>query len=272
MKIYQIIPLASILCTLPLFTSCDNDSGEETETTTESYTYSFESPLEFTSQGYWAEVYNTTLRSITVQPNLIFSHYAETQTYNGVDYKVWNGFCPSRAIDGADHSSDNWVDYQWSCAMKTANATAAGANGSMDYLLACWDVAESTTSIPDEPVCAFAFVGKTKPVSMMINNSNWGYWAMKNGTFANEPFTDKDWTRVIIHGLRNGVEVSNMEVYLARNGYILNEWMPVDLSGLGQVDVMYFQMESSATGQWGMNIPAYFCIDDLEVAITVPKL
>jgi hypothetical protein len=45
--------------------------------------------------------------------------------------------------------------------------------------------------------------------------------------------------------------------------YIIKEWKWVDLTSLGNVDSLVFAMSSSDVGQYGMNTPAYFCIDDL---------
>jgi len=44
--------------------------------------------------------------------------------------------------------------------------------------------------------------------------------------------------------------------------YILNEWIYVDLTVLGEVDSLQFSLTSSDTGAVGMNTPAYFCIDN----------
>ncbi|MBO4549163.1 MAG: DUF4465 domain-containing protein, partial [Bacteroidaceae bacterium] len=44
--------------------------------------------------------------------------------------------------------------------------------------------------------------------------------------------------------------------------YIINDWRYVDLSGLGAVAKLGFELSSSDTGEWGMNTPGYFCFDD----------
>ena len=46
---------------------------------------------------------------------------------------------------------------------------------------------------------------------------------------------------------------------------ILNTWKKVDLSELGYVTSIGFSVSSTDTGDWGMNTPAYFCIDKLTV-------
>jgi len=46
--------------------------------------------------------------------------------------------------------------------------------------------------------------------------------------------------------------------------YIIKDWAYVDLSKLGVFDTIFFNLESSDVGQFGMNTPAFFCIDNFE--------
>ncbi|HRN05039.1 MAG TPA: DUF4465 domain-containing protein, partial [Muribaculaceae bacterium] len=96
-----------------------------------------------------------------------------------------------------------------------------------------------------------------------IANTTWGYFAMKNGDTYSTPFGQDDYCNVIIYGRLRGVSVGSIKVPLAYKGKIFDSWIGVDLSGLGTVDELVFQMESSKTGKYGMNNPAYFCITDL---------
>lgn len=45
--------------------------------------------------------------------------------------------------------------------------------------------------------------------------------------------------------------------------YIVDTWEWVDISELGSVDSLTFRLSSSDTGIFGMNTPAYFCIDNV---------
>jgi hypothetical protein len=45
--------------------------------------------------------------------------------------------------------------------------------------------------------------------------------------------------------------------------YIVTDWKWVDLSVLGNTDSLVFELFSSDMGQFGMNTPAFFCMDDL---------
>jgi hypothetical protein len=43
----------------------------------------------------------------------------------------------------------------------------------------------------------------------------------------------------------------------------VDHWQWFDLSKLGEVASVKFTLSSSDVGQWGMNTPAYFCLDKL---------
>ena len=99
---------------------------------------------------------------------------------------------------------------------------------------------------------------------------------MQNGDFTAKKFggvsgNDPDYFRVIFSGWVNGVPSGTVTKYLADfrdsnnvNDYIVKDWEFVDLAGLGWgVDSMTYYLESSDTGAFGMNTPAYFCIDDI---------
>jgi hypothetical protein len=42
----------------------------------------------------------------------------------------------------------------------------------------------------------------------------------------------------------------------------VNTWEWLDLKSLGVVAALNFSMESTDMGDWGINTPAYFCLDD----------
>ena len=85
-------------------------------------------------------------------------------------------------------------------------------------------------------------------------------------------FTTGDWFKLIITGYKNEVETAKVEFYLAdfRAGKssIINKWTKVDLEKLNEVDKIKFTMESSDIGDYGMNTPAYACIDNIEFEAT----
>lgn len=115
-----------------------------------------------------------------------------------------------------------------------------------------------------------------------VNNSTYAYNAMRDGYFTAKKFggptgNDPDWFKITVKGYFNGqLKPDSVEYYLAdfrdtnnANDYIQKDWWFLSTQSLGNVDSMFFELSSSDTaGGFGMNTPAYFCMDNLEVLIS----
>jgi hypothetical protein len=260
MKIFKLLAVAALALG---FTSCNDDDDQ-----TKSYAYNFTFDLEsdqYNADGYWKDVYNTTVTEVPLSPAVTATHSASVSEWDGVEYKSWNGFCPSISTDNADHSADEegWTPYQWGAITTTRSSMYPG------YLLGFWNVYESKTDYVANPSCALNFTTPGTPVSIYVTNSAYGYYIMKNGSAFSHAFENTDWCKLYIKGVRGGAITGTITVYLAREGQILDEWLQVDLSGLGVVDQIYFQMESTDEGEWGMNNPAYFCLENLTMSYDI---
>ena len=84
--------------------------------------------------------------------------------------------------------------------------------------------------------------------------------------------SDPDYFKLLVWGMAKGEATDSVEFYLAdyrfdnaAEDYIIKTWQWVDLGSLGKVDSLMFGLESSDNGDWGMNTPAYFCLDNLMV-------
>ena len=99
-----------------------------------------------------------------------------------------------------------------------------------------------------------------------INNTAYAVTSMVNGDSFAKAFGPSDFFKLICIGVKDGAEVETKEVYLANNNQYIVDWTYVDLSELGEIDGLTFSMESSDSGDWGMNTPAYFCMDNFGAA------
>lgn len=85
-----------------------------------------------------------------------------------------------------------------------------------------------------------------------------------------------DFLKLKIYGYKGGTQVGQVDFYLCTRkadpenptyDYVMNDWVKVDLTGLGEVDKLSFEMESSdidvVTGK--MRTPAYFCLDGIRL-------
>jgi len=128
---------------------------------------------------------------------------------------------------------------------------------------------------------------------MYITNSTYAYLSMLDGDAFAKKFggltgDDPDFLLLTIKAYYNGyLSSDSVNFYLAdyrssanSEDYIVDEWTWVDLSSLGAVDSLTFALSSSDVGQFGMNTPAYFCIDNVfatdpltsAVEISLPQL
>ncbi|SMF94284.1 REJ domain-containing protein [Methylomagnum ishizawai] len=111
-----------------------------------------------------------------------------------------------------------------------------------------------------------------------VTNTTYAALSMLNGDsfakkFGGASGDDADWLKLTVTGLKGGQESGTVDFYLAdyRPGdnsqdYIVKRWTWLDLSPLGAIDGLKFALSSSDVGQFGMNTPAYFAMDDLSAA------
>jgi len=112
-----------------------------------------------------------------------------------------------------------------------------------------------------------------------VTNNTYAYLSMKKGDappakkFGGTMGNDPDWFKLMVWGNKeDGTKTDIVEFYLAdfrfadnSKDYILKDWQWVDLKKLGKVKKLSFSLNSSDVGQWGMNTPSYFCLDNLTV-------
>ncbi|MFW6246356.1 MAG: DUF4465 domain-containing protein [Tangfeifania sp.] len=170
------------------------------------------------------------------------------------EWGSWSGFSVSNMEDS---TTAGWGN-QYSA------ITAGGVNDSKNYAVV-YASGELKMEF-DNPVSLSGFY---------VTNSTYAYLAMKNGDayskkFGGEDGTDPDYFKLIISGTGiDGEKTDAIEFFLAdftsdedSADYILKTWEWVDLSSLGVVKNINFSLESSDVGDWGMNTPTYFCIDN----------
>ncbi len=177
--------------------------------------------------------------------------------YSNEGWEFWGGFSYSNMRDTTTPGYLN----QYSA---VAPSTGIYAVGFMDT----YSGTSSTIGLP---------LGYTEPLSLKITNTTYAYYAMENGEGGASAFTQGDWFKLTIEGKStSGESLGTIEYYLAdfrseeaSEWYILNTWMTVDLTALGNgVGSLVFTLASSDAGIWGINTPTYFAMDDL---VMVPE-
>jgi len=169
-------------------------------------------------------------------------------------YGSWDGFAYSNITDTA---SSGW-------AAQYNAITGAGQDGSANYGIGYIGWVEL-------PVITLDVADIVD--GLYVTNNNYAYYSMLNGDAFAKKFggsgNDEDWFLLTITGKDVGGEATGtVDFYLADyrfadNGedYIVNTWEYVDLSSLGVVKNLEFNLSSSDMGFFGMNTPAYFTLD-----------
>ena len=103
-----------------------------------------------------------------------------------------------------------------------------------------------------------------------VTNSTYAYRAIKDhndGGFGGvKEWTDEDWFMLTITGYNGDDETGQINYMLADGMNIVNQWEMIDLTPLGEVTRLHFSLSSTDNDPlWGMNTPAYFCLDKLTV-------
>ena len=127
-------------------------------------------------------------------------------------------------------------------------------------------------------------------LGFFVTNSTYGYKTMLNGGGPARAFGDTlhthsgltpgnypDWFKLTVFAYKNGTKKTDtVEFYLAdyrfadnTKDYIVNTWNWVDCSTLGNVDSLSFKLYSSDTGNFGINNPTYFCIDNFSTSSSI---
>lgn len=172
---------------------------------------------------------------------------------------LWSGWAISRLKDSVSIAYDT---------NDCAAIPAEGHSGSSVYATAF------LSPNPDENKIRFQNV-QLGVMGFFITNSTIAYRSMQNGDgfakkFGGASGNDPDYFRIIIKGWTNGaLTLDSLVYYLAdfrdtnnANDYIVNDWRYVNL-GMQVNDSISYRLESSDTSAWGINTPAYFCIDDI---------
>ena len=180
---------------------------------------------------------------------------------SGTGWEAWSGFSISNKKDTGTPGPDN----QYSA------ITGKGVQNSPTYAVS-YAFDPVVLKLNDNAI--------GQPIEgLYITNSTWAYWSMKDGDNVAKKFggitgSDPDWFKVTFKAYRSGFLLNNgVDFYLAdyqsdddADDYIHFTWEWVDLTSLGNVDSLQISLSSSDVGGFGMNTPAYFCIDNVTTA------
>jgi len=238
--------------------------------------------------------------SMALASVITFEDLTPTTPYYGPDHQIhgyyWKGVDQSGGFVSGDvwftNKCDTWYGFwqggwAYSNVKDTTSAsygnlysaiTGGGVNGSSNY-----GVAYLGSLGTDHAQIHFGYNSGNheQPVlGAYVTNTTLAYLTMKNGggyntkKFGGEDGTDPDWYKLTIYGLDSNYERimdKYVEFYLAdyrfddpSQDYIVDDWTWVDLSSLGSVYGLEFEVSASAF------TPAYFAMDNLTIGTAAP--
>ncbi len=186
-------------------------------------------------------------------------------------FTTWAGWSYSNVMDSATAGFGN----------QYASYPGSGSGGSSNYAVGFDDDFNDVNPRVD-------FGVTVESVSVDLSNTTYAVFAMRDGDdggngFARQfgdndgmPGNDgvEDFFLLEITGFDElGVSTGTFDFYLAdyraadnADDYVLEDWTNVDLSSLGQVSSLSFQLESTDVGS-----PNYFAADNLRFTVSVPE-
>ncbi|MFO0899083.1 MAG: DUF4465 domain-containing protein [Pirellulales bacterium] len=177
----------------------------------------------------------------------------------GGGFTSWSGWSYSNRGDTATPGYDN----QYSA------FAGGGVGGAGNFGV-------SFASTEDLSVSQIELPAGARPLSVRITNTTYAALSMLQGDafakkFGGPSGADPDTFKLTITGRQADNDlVGNVDFYLAdfraleaSGDYVVRDWRLVDLAALDGAAKLSFTLASTDVGQFGMNTPAYFALDDL---------
>jgi len=185
--------------------------------------------------------------------------FNNTFTDFGGGFTGWSGWSYSNVTDNTTAGSGN----QYSA------LPGSGASESENFGVGFTSTESAGASQIELPAGARA-------LSARITNTTYAAMSMLHGDafakkFGGPTGSDPDYLKLTITGLEaDNDAISSVEFYLAdyraedpAGDYLVQDWQAVDLAALDGAAKLSFTLSSTDVGQFGMNTPAYFALDNL---------
>lgn len=227
--------------------------------------------------GYPVETWSDLIDDPQYGGQLLYNDYS----YTGYEWHdAGNTELASGIIDGGvywngGHAISNYymedfssASYETQLAISTGTAEGAGHDGSKNFCVQNGYVDDKSwkTVIP-----YFYFADNVERVvdHMYVTNTSYVYNSLANGDGFSTPAGDDTWYKIVATGYDVEGNVTATTEFMLCDGKdkIVNEWTKFDLSCLGKVAKITFNLVGSddLSGDYGLNCPAYFAYDDVAV-------
>lgn len=263
-RFFYIFGLAIVTLSL---VACNNDNDEQPEVVT--YTIDFEdshldpavaeiaSTWSFVKEGYsW------------IEPNSALYHEAKfTHDYG---YAMFGGGLVLSSYNANDPASFGTYEqdlYVYN-SKNTDSQKGGGADGSDTFLVSYGNYEPDIDPELDmRPTIEFSD-GKARTImGCQVNCTTYFINIAENGNPFSPALKDGEEIKIYATGYDEaGREGKTVEMTIARKGNIIKKWTSWDLSSLGEVKSVKFNIRGGNTDERGMTTPKYFAIDNIVIA------
>ena len=273
MKKHYFLVFAAMICGLA-FTSCsDDDDNEKIKPTSAVLTFEdsdWKGGQNYNYIGYnnWSSLIDdpqyggSLLYPDKDDPNSVIYQWNDNgNTY--LAHEFANGW-GDKAYWGGGHAVSNYTGVDESGAtynQQLSIPVATGHNGSHNFC-----VHNGYESSPDADLPTLFFSDNQTHIIDHMYVVNTSYVLNEMRKEGSAFVTGTDWLKIIATGYDENDEVTGpAEFYLAKDGDFVTDWTKFDLSPLGRVAKVTFNMDGSCQNDWGLVTPAYFAYDDVKV-------
>lgn len=101
---------------------------------------------------------------------------------------------------------------------------------------------------------------------MWVMPNNYALNCYANGNSLTSKLSDDDYVKITAIGYSSGgKKTKEVEIVIANGDKLVSEWTKWDLTGLGKVQKVEFNILGTSDNGYGFSQPAYFAYDDVAV-------
>lgn len=197
--------------------------------------------------------------------------YSGSYAFANVPNKSYNAF--SGYVISADKSNEATGEYM----IDQFRSAAGGAYEGDNFAIAYYSAPSSWYAGYKDPI-TLTYTTEAKPITgFYVTNSAYTLDAILNGDYANDAFGEGDYLSLTVKGYNGETLTGEVMFYLAdyrsaneSERFALKEWKWLDLSRLGAVTRLEFEMFTTKSDQFGFTTPTYFCLDNFGAATHDP--
>ena len=188
------------------------------------------------------------------------------------NYCYWGGGHAISHYNSSDFVEHGSYNYQLTVYNKNASAgvdvTGGGHNGSNNFAVH-FGYKDNSGYTDSQILPSFSFVDAVERVvdHMYVNNTTYALNCYLNGNSLTAKIGPDDWVKLTATGYNAaGEKTGDASIYLVNGSeHIITDWTKFDLSGLGKVLKVEFNITGSSDNGHGFSQPAYFAYDDVAV-------